>query len=291
MPLISRVFATLITSTALIAVAIPGYSQATDSVVGMKNPRQAIMAEPAPVNMLTQFRVQYTGSLFLLPLGKLTVAGSVNNVGYAMRADMETAGLGKLAKEQGLWSTSLGFYDRARLRPKQHIIQKLNEKGRRVTLDYDAQNNPSATIEPRFGSMGVPPASDAERREAVDAMSGIMQMMMTGHVFGSRACEGTVKIFDGKQRYNLRLEADGNKTINQRSYRGETVRCNVFMDTVSGYDPEDLLTEEEASTPLQVYLANYEEAGLYFPVRFDYRVSGIKVNIKATDIEVTTTPL
>lgn len=283
-------------SSALLGLMIPFNASAQDNTVGMSNPRMEILADakptlaPPPVARKdTRFRVAYKGSLFLVPLGKLTVAGNVNSVGYAMRADMDTAGLGRIAKEQGLWSTSSGYYSAQGMRPIEHIIQKLNKKARRVTLKYDADNNPTATINPRFGSMGVPPASAQERREAVDAMSGIMQMMMTGHVFGDRACAGTIKVFDGKQRYNLRLEAAGNKSIRQKSYKGETVRCNVYMQTVSGYDPEDLLSAEEAATPLQVYLANYQEAGLYIPVRFDYKVSGIKVNIKATSIDITTT--
>ena len=283
-------------SSALIGLMIPFNAAAQDNIVGMSNPRQEILVDtqpaiaPAPAARKdTRFTVAYKGSLFLIPLGKLTVTGNINSVGYAMRADMDTAGLGRIAKEQGLWSTSLGYYSPQGMRPTEHIIQKLNKKARRVTLRYDSQNNPTATINPRFGSMGVPPASAEERREAVDAMSGIMQLMMTGHVFGDRPCVGSVKIFDGKQRYNLRLEADGNKSIRQKSYKGESVRCNVYMQTVSGYDPEDLLSAEEAATPLQVYLANFEEAGLYIPVRFDYKVSGIKVNIKATSIDITTT--
>jgi len=50
------------------------------------------------------------------------------------------------------------------------------------------------------------------------------------------------------------------------------------------------LTEEEASTPLVIYLADYKDAKMWVPVRFDYRVSGIKVNIKATDINIVTAP-
>ena len=43
----------------------------------------------------TKFRVDYTGSLFVFPLGQLTVAGEINDYGYSVRADMQSAGLGK----------------------------------------------------------------------------------------------------------------------------------------------------------------------------------------------------
>ena len=242
---------------------------------------------PPPVQSdSVKFQFDYTGSLFFIPLGTLSFRGEKNGYGYSVRTDMQTAGLGKLSKDGGLWSTSTGYYDGSGVKPSRHEIQKLNKKARNVTMTYAASGAPTASIEPRFGSMGQPPATKAERAEAVDAISGIMQMMMTGHEFGSTPCEGTIKIFDGKQRYNLNMKKVGTTKINQSSYRGKTVRCEVLMENVSGYDPEDRLTAEEAATPLIVYLANYEDAGLWVPVRFDYRVSGIRVNIKATNIRL-----
>jgi len=242
------------------------------------------MTPPAAQTDSVKFAFDYTGSLFIFPLGTLSFRGEKNGYGYSVRTDMQSAGLGKLSKDGGLWSTSTGYYDANGVRPSRHEIQKLNEKARNVTMTYDAAGNPTAVIEPRFGSMGQPPATDAERAEAVDAISGIMEMMMTGHEFGDKPCTGTIKIFDGKQRYNLNMRQDGTARISQSSYRGDTVRCEVLMENISGYDPEDRLTAEEAATPLVVYLANFEDAGLWVPVRFDYRVSGIRVNIKATNI-------
>ena len=233
----------------------------------------------------TKFRVDYTGSLFVFPLGQLTVAGEINDYGYSVRADMQSAGLGKLSKDGGMWSTSLGYYDQSGMKPTEHIIKKLDKKGRIVKITYP-DGKPVTSIQPRFGSMGQPPASEAERAEAVDVLSGIVQMMMMGHEYGSAPCEGTLKMFDGKQRYDLNLKSVGEADIRQSSYTGRTVRCHMFMENISGYDTEDLLTQEEAATPLDVYMANFEEAGLWIPVRFDYKVSGIKVNIKATHIDI-----
>ena len=239
---------------------------------------------PAPKADSVKFQFDYTGSLFIFPLGKLSFKGEKNAYSYAVRADMETAGLGKLSKDGGLWSTTTAYYGPDGVRPIRHEIQKLNDKARNVTMEYGPDGSPTAIIEPRFGSMGTPPASPAERAEAVDAISGIMQLMMTGHAIGDKPCEGTIKVFDGKQRYNLNMSKAGDSTIRQSSYTGRTVRCEVLMENVSGYDSEDLLTAEEAATPLIVYLADFEKEGLWVPVRFDYRVSGIRVNIKATNI-------
>lgn len=284
-------FKTLFVTTAMLSAGIalgaiiPAIAQAQSSA----KPAQSAAVDRA-TPMITTFDVDYRGSLFIFPLGDLRVTGYKTDAVYSMRADMKAAGLGKIAKDGDLWSTSEGYYRPSSVRPTYHVIQKLNDKGRRVEMKYDTVGNPVTTIEPRFGSMGIPPASETERRESVDALSAIMQFMTIGHKYGTQPCTGTIPVFDGKQHYNLNLKPAGKKTLSQSSYRGETVRCHLFMENVSGYDPEDRLTDEEASTPLVIYLANYEQAGLWIPVRFDYRVSGIKVNITATDINIKSTP-
>lgn len=236
---------------------------------------------------LTEFQVDYTGSLFIFPLGKLKMTGQSGPTSYSMRADMETAGLGKLAKSQGLWSTTEGVFTEKGPRPRKHIVQNLNEKARRVEIDYSS-GSPVATIEPRFGSMGVPPASAAERKKSVDALSAVMTVMNTTR-YKKAPCTGVVPVFDGKQHYNIKLEQAGRTNISQSSYSGDTLRCHMYLENVSGYDPEDRLTAEEAATPLVLYMAHYQDAGFWIPVRFDYRVSGIKVNIRATNIDIKTT--
>lgn len=273
----------MISRKTILKTAITGISIAA---IGVTSASARKMDPPVEPTDSVKFQLNYTGSLFVFPLGTLSFAGEKNGYGYSVRTDMQSAGLGKLSKDGGLWSTSTGYYGSGGVRPLRHEIQKLNKKNRNVTIDYGPDGSPTAKIVPRFGSMGQPPATDAERREAVDAISGIMQLMMTGHSMGTGPCEGIIKVFDGKQRYNLNMNKVGTSTIRQSSYRGETVKCEVKMENVSGYDPEDLLTEEEAATPLVVYLANYEAAGLWVPVRFDYRVSGIKVNIRATNIDI-----
>lgn len=246
----------------------------------------AVNAFDLPEGSVTTYRIDYSGSLSILPIGKLVIRGELSRDSYTMRADMRTSGLGKLNKSSGLVSNSLGMYGPDGIKPTEHIIQKNDKKNRRTEIAYNAESAPDVSIVPPRGSMGVPPATDEEKRDATDALSGILKLMMTGHSFEDRPCTGIIPIFDGKQRYNLRLEAAGVKNIRQKSYSGEVLRCHVYMETVSGYDPEDLLSEEEASTPLEAYLANYDEAGLWIPVKFEYRISGVTVNIQANKISV-----
>lgn len=274
-----------LSASVLTLATLPVFAQNSDQVSTVQTQRPVGFV---PLTPPTRFSVSYSGSLFILPIGELAVTGSVTSRGYSMRSDMKTTGFGKLTKSGGIWSTSIGFYDDTKMRPSQHVIQRLNEKGRRTTIYYDNAGNPKVTIKPSYGSMGQPPATDEERRGALDAQSAIMKLMMIGHKFGDKPCTGSLPVFDGKQRYNLRLEYKGIQTLRQSSYRGEAVRCNVYLEAVSGYDPEDVPTKEEGAAPLEIYMVNFEEAGLYLPVRFDYRISGVKVNIRATDIKVTT---
>jgi len=109
---------------------------------------------------------------------------------------------------------------------------------------------------------------------------------MGGFKTGDKVCDGTVPVFDSKQHYNLRMERDGEKYIKQKGFKGDTIRCKVYYEAVSGYDPEDLPSEEEAATPVTVYLSKNEDAQIYIPVKMVYKISGFSAVIKTRDIKI-----
>ena len=117
-------------------------------------------------------------------------------------------------------------------------------------------------------------------------MSAILNMMMTGHKLEGEFCNGSVRVFDSKQHYNLRMERSGTKTIKYDGDKYEAMRCLVYYEPINGFDPEDLPNTEEGGTPVKVYFINDEELGLYIPLRFTYKISGFKAVIKLKDMQI-----
>jgi len=242
---------------------------------------------PAPKADTTQIHVKLKGYVFGFRLIRSDVITMYDGHEYSAYADAKTSGLAALLKKMEIWAVTKGRYDTSGLRPDWHVQQNTDKKNRRVEMNYDRNKaTVNIAIVPRLGSQGIPPASPRERYTANDTLSGIIHLMMMGTKLDGELCTGHVPFFDSKQHYNLRMERIGTKRIKFDGRKENTIHCRAYYEPIAGYDPEDLPSEEEASTPVNVYFIYDEAAGIHIPVRFTYKISGFKAVVKADDIEV-----
>lgn len=275
----------------LMAIAMSGALAAPATASVLNLPEIAPLPEAASTGPVTHIDFKLKGSIFGIKVIDILYDGQFSADAYSLRADLSTAGLGRLVKKMNIWATTTGTYDAQGLYPIKHIQQNRDKKNRRIELAYDT-SKVDVSVVPRFGSLGEPPATNAEIFSSDDSLSTILNMMMRGYRYTEQPCQGKIKVFDGKQHYNLRLEQKNSaeKFIRQKGYKGSTIACNVYYEAISGYDPEDLPTSEEEATPLTVYFGQFHEHKLWVPVRFVYKVSGFSAVVKATDIAIKTTP-
>jgi len=242
---------------------------------------------PPMPNSATEFEFNLKGYVFGLRMIKANYTGWFDQSQYTAYADIKTSGLGALLKKLEIWAVTTGHYSRSGLKPKFHIQQNLDKKNRRVEMNYDNTANAiDVAILPPLGSQGLPPASPAERYSADDTISAILNLMMQGQKIDGPVCSGTVKVFDSKQHYGLRMVQDGTKRLKFQGEKTKTIKCLVYYEPISGFDPEDLPNTEEGSTPINIYMKEFPEIGLYIPIRFTYKISSIKAVIKLDDMQV-----
>ena len=234
----------------------------------------------------TKITAKLKGYVFGLRVIKVNVAGSLTDDAYAIRADLYTSGVGAFLKKFQIWATTTGRIQDDRLYPIQHIQQNTDKKNRRVEMNY-GPDTLDISIAPPLGSQGKPPATTKQRFESDDTLSAVLDMAMRGFKFTDEPCTGTVPVFDSKQHYLLRLERAGTRRIKQRDFKGDTIKCKIYYVPVSGFDPEDLPSEEEASTPVIAYLSKNEDVGLYIPVRMTYKISFFKAVVKLRELNIT----
>jgi len=242
---------------------------------------------PAPANAV-QFHFKLKGYVLGLRMIKADYEGFYTPTHYDVRAKLRTSGLAALLKKLRIWAHTSGRLDRSGLYPVQHVQQNEDKKNRRVEMDYDySQSLVSVGIKPPLGSQGVPPASPLDRFSADDTLSAVLNLMLGGQKLDSPLCSGGVRVFDSKQHYNLRMVAAGTKVLKFKGERVETLRCHVFYEPLSGFDPEDLPEEHERNTPVKVYFKTTADNGLHIPLRFTYKISGFKAVIKVTNLQIT----
>ena len=82
--------------------------------------------------------------------------------------------------------------------------------------------------------------TDAHRRGVLDPMTGSMlRVAGNGEVLSPDACRSGAGIFDGRLRYDLKLDFKRMETVKaERGYHGPAVVCAVYFTPVAGYIPD-----------------------------------------------------
>jgi hypothetical protein len=84
------------------------------------------------------------------------------------------------------------------------------------------------------------PITDANRRGVYDPMTGSMlRVPGSGDPLSPEACRTGAAIFDGRMRYDLKLDFKRMETVRaEKGYRGPVVVCAVYFSPVAGYIPD-----------------------------------------------------
>jgi hypothetical protein len=84
------------------------------------------------------------------------------------------------------------------------------------------------------------PVTDAHRRGVFDPMTGSMlRVPGTADPLGPEACHTGAAIFDGRMRYDLKLDFKRMETVKaEKGYQGPVVVCAVYFSPVAGYIPD-----------------------------------------------------
>jgi hypothetical protein len=82
--------------------------------------------------------------------------------------------------------------------------------------------------------------TDAHRKNVLDPMTGSMiRVPGTGEVLTPEACRTGTGIFDGRLRYDLKLDFKRMENVKaERGYHGPAVVCAVYFTPVAGYIPD-----------------------------------------------------
>ncbi len=82
--------------------------------------------------------------------------------------------------------------------------------------------------------------TEAHKRGVLDPMTGSMiRVPGTADPLSAEACRGTASVFDGRMRYDLKLEFKRMETVKaEKGYHGPVVVCAVYFTPVAGYIPD-----------------------------------------------------
>ncbi len=227
-----------------------------------------------------QLYVEYAGSVLFLNVADIVINARITESDYSATASFKTAGLAAWFDDTDIEASTVGYVNGSGLEPwRYQHLNRASDKGRIVGIDF-AEGMAVPDVNPPFGSMGEPPATDAERQGALDPITVLLNVALArSFETEGETCNGRMPVFDGKSRYDLRFVNVGMDEVRTRAYRGEAIRCQAFLEPISGYDPGDRPTEEEIARPITMWLAPID--GAHVPVRFRANTAIGNISIQA----------
>ncbi len=127
-----------------------------------------------------------------------------------------------------------GTVENGQLRPMSYRHSG-GRRGRVVEASF-SPDDIVTTANPPMG-MGEPPATQEQRRGAIDQLSAIAAMI----VAEGDICDRTLPVYmDGRSRFDFVMHPDGEEDVNSRAYRGPVQRCVVDYVPIAGFgDPQE----------------------------------------------------
>jgi hypothetical protein len=196
---------------------------------------------PLPATAQGRLEAHYEASLAGIAVGRGTWGIEIGDDYYSASAQGATAGLLKAFSGGTGTGASQGRIVNGALVPSSYIATISSKKSETIRISLANGNVKDFSIEPE-------PPVDPDRilvtaehkKGVVDPMtSSLVRVPGNGELLGPDACRGGSSIFDGRLRYDLKLDFKRMETVKaDKGYHGPAVVCAVYFTPVAGYIPD-----------------------------------------------------
>ena len=161
--------------------------------------------------------------------------------------------------------------------------------GRWVEIIYGADGVPRATGEPAPEEDDRDPVPAALRRETVDPITALLQIIQ--NLQGAQDCDAELAVFDGRRRFDVVTRDAGMVELSkskQALFSGPARRCLLALKPVSGFWKSHP-AKERTDPKIEVFMATAAPGGHWIPVRLHAKsgYGGVRVHL----VSATAKPL
>ncbi|WP_375413292.1 DUF3108 domain-containing protein [uncultured Bradyrhizobium sp.] len=202
----------------------------------------ALLAAAPPAAAQGKLDARYEVTLAGIPVGKGTWVIDISDDAYSASASGGTSGLLQaFASGSGTGGSQGRIVGGALLPQNYSATVRSSKKSETIRMSLAAGNIKEFAIEPE------PPVdpdrivvTEAHRRGVLDPMTGsLLRVPGSADPLSPEACRAGGAIFDGRMRYELRLDYKRMETVRaERGYSGPAVVCAVYFTPIAGYIPD-----------------------------------------------------
>ena len=209
-----------------------------------------LMLAPLPASAQGRLEAHYEASLAGIAVGKGTWGIEITEEYYSASAQGATAGLLKAFSGGTGTGSAQGRIINGALVPMNYTATISSKKSETIKINLANGGVKDFSIDPE------PPVdpdrivvTEAHKKGVIDPMtSSLVRVPGNGEVLGPDACRGGSSVFDGRLRYDLKLDFKRMETVKaEKGYHGPAVVCAIYFTPLAGYIPD---------RPVIRYLAN-----------------------------------
>jgi hypothetical protein len=189
-----------------------------------------------------RLEAHYEASLAGLTVGKGTWTIEIGDDQYTAAASGGSSGLLKAFSGGQGTSASQGRVINGQLVPSSYLatMQYEAKKSETIRIALAGGNVKESAIEPEppFTSERIP-VTEAHRKGVIDPMTGSLVRVGGGaDLISADSCKSVSSIFDGRMRYDLRLDYKRIETVKSKTYQGPVLVCAIYFAPLAGYIPD-----------------------------------------------------
>ncbi len=241
-----------------------GFSLAVSLVAGaLVAPPVITTAAAEPSRVVARYDISFNG----LSIGTFKFNSEWSANEYKLRAGARISLLSGMLFSWKADTQSEGRLTTSGPRPRSYRFgYESGDKSGSVDLRFSGTAVAQADVNPPPGRNRVP-VTGAHMRGVVDPLSAVIMLsQLRRQDRGTRSCNETLRIFDGKMRYDLALRYKQTRHVSSLGYSGPAYVCGVSFKAISGHKPDKRDTRFfEDSDGIEVWLIPARRAGLYVP--------------------------
>ena len=199
-------------------------------------------AAPAPAAAQGRLDAQYEATLAGIPVGRGAWTIDISDDQFSAAASGGTMGLlNAIAGGSGTGASQGRVVNGALVSTAYTASTTTSKKTEAIHMTLANGNIREYGIEPEPPvDPDRLPITDAHRHGVYDPMTGSMlRVAGTGDPLTPEACRTGAGIFDGRMRYDLKLDFKRMETVKaEKGYRGPVVVCAVYFTPIAGYIPD-----------------------------------------------------
>jgi hypothetical protein len=201
-----------------------------------------LLAAPHPASAQGKLEAHYEATLAGIPVGRGAWTIDIADDQFTASAFGGTAGLLKaFAGGTGTGAAQGRVVGGALVPTNYSATTTTSKKSEAIHMVLTGGNVREYAIEPEPPvDPDRIPVTDAHRRGVYDPMTGSMlRVPGTADPLSPDACRTGAAIFDGRMRYDLKLDYKRMETVKaEKGYHGPAVVCSIFFIPVAGYIPD-----------------------------------------------------